>query len=140
MALLLFAALLVSSSSADSNHFYQGYCTWDAAEQAHSAWGVFPPWYGDAGDWIDGARASGWHLSSQPQANSIIAMPPDDQGSGPLGHVGWVLGIEDDNTTVDVRSMNWTGRGVITMHQVQADGSVQFLTPPQPQKLMTSVN
>ena len=140
MALLLFVALLFSTSSAENNHFYPGYCTWDAAEQAHAAWGIFPPWYGDAGDWIDGARASGWHVASQPQASSIIALPPDVQGSGPLGHVGWVLSIEDDNTTVDVRSVDWSGRGVITVHQLHADGAAQFLTPPQPEKLMTSLN
>ena len=62
--------------------------------------------------------------------NSIVAMPRGVQGSGPLGHVGWVLSVADDGTTVQVRSMNWSGRGVITVHQLQVDGNIQFLTPP----------
>jgi len=127
-------ALLVGASSvpwgANTNHFDPGYCTWDAAEQAHTAWGIFPPWYGDAGDWIDGATASGWRVSSTPQVNTIMVLPRGDQGSGALGHVAWVLGIEDDAATVDVRSMNWTGRGNVTFHQLLADGEAQFLMPP----------
>ena len=133
MALLLSMAMLFSvgttSASADTNHFDPGYCTWDAAEQTHLTWGIYPPWYGDAGDWADGARQSGWQVSTQPQANSIIELPRGVQGSGALGHVAWVLGIEDDGTTVDVRSMNWSGRGRITFHQLQADGNAEFLEP-----------
>jgi surface antigen len=136
MALLGAAALLVvlgaspAGASGESNHFFPGYCTWDAAEQAYRAWGMWPPWYGDAGDWIDGARASGWHVSPLAQADSIVAMPRGLQGSGPYGHVAWVLSVEQDTASVMVRSMNWAGRGVITIHLLQADGEIQFLTPP----------
>jgi surface antigen len=130
MAFLLFA-LLALTAGVDSNHFDVGYCTFDAAEQAHSAWGIYPPWYGDAGDWIDGARASGWLVSATPQVDSIMVLPRGDQGSGSLGHVAWVLDIEDDGATVDVRSMNWTGRGRVTFHQLQADGTAEFVTPPR---------
>jgi surface antigen len=132
LALLLSALLIAftADAGAASNHFDPGYCTWDAAEQAHSAWGIFPPWYGDAGDWIDAARASGWDVSSTPEAHSIVAMPRGVQGSGSLGHVGWVIAIEDDGVTVEVRSMNWNGRGQVTVHELVADGQIQFLTPP----------
>jgi surface antigen len=122
--------ITIGATSADINHFDAGYCTWDAAEQAHVTWGIFPPWYGDAGDWIDGARGAGWNVSSAPIPNSIVAMPRGVQGSGALGHVGWVLAVADDGATVQVRSMNWSGRGVITVHQLQVDGNIQFLTPP----------
>jgi surface antigen len=137
MAILLSTLLLFSSfgnsTSAvgvDTNHFDAGYCTFDAAEQAYNEWGIYPPWYGDAGDWIAGARASGWNVSAAPQVNTIIVLPRGDQGSGALGHVAWVMGVEDDGTTVDVRSMNWIGRGKVNFHQLQADGLAQFLTPP----------
>lgn len=122
--------ITLGATSADSNHFDPGYCTWDAAEQAHATWGIFPPWYGDAGDWAQGALNSGWQVSSRPEPNTIIVLPRGIQGSGSLGHVAWVLGVEDDGTTVDVRSMNWGGRGRITVHQLQADGNAQFLAPP----------
>ena len=133
MAILLSMAMLVGigTTAADTNHFDPGYCTWDAAEQAHATWGIFPPWYGDAGDWAQGARDSGWQVSSQPQVASIMVLPRGDQGSGALGHVAWVLGIEDDGTTVDVRSMNWHGRGVVTLHELFADGTAAFVTPPR---------
>jgi surface antigen len=133
MAILLSALLMFGSSSTigvDSNHFDAGYCTFDAADQAYAAWGIYPPWYADAGDWVDGARASGWHVTSTPESNAIMVLPRGVQGSGALGHVAWVLRIEDDGTTVDVRSMNWTGRGRVTFHQLQADGLAQFVTPP----------
>jgi hypothetical protein len=68
-----------------------------------------------------------------------MVLPRSIQGSGPLGHVAWVLGIEDDGTTVDVRSMNWSGRGRITFHQLQADGNVQFLTAPVGQPIIGDI-
>ena len=86
--------------------------------------------YGDAADWIDGARDSGWTVSSTPQPDAIMVLPRNDQGSGALGHVAWVLGVEDDGTTIDVRDMNWTGRYRVSYHQLLADGQAQFLTPP----------
>ena len=137
MGLVGAAALLAITSVAASgavpdhgeNHFFPGYCTWDAAEQAHRAWGMWVPWYGDAGDWIEGARAAGWRVSAAPQVGSIVAMPRSVQGSGPDGHVGWVLGIQDVGAAVLVRSMNWSRRGAVTVHQLKVDGRVRFITP-----------
>jgi surface antigen len=135
VALLGAVAILIGlgssvADSATSNHFFAGYCTWDAAEQAHNAWGIWVPWYGDAGDWIDGARTSGWQVSPRPQANSIVVLPRGIQGSGPFGHVAWVTLVESDGVTVQVRSMNWDGRGIVTLHELLADGDAQFVTPP----------
>ena len=136
MALLGAATLLVvlgaspPNSSAEGNHFFPGYCTWDAADQAHGARAVWLPWYGDAGDWIDGARASGWRVSALPQVDSILVLPRGVQGSGSYGHVAWVLSVEQDATTVMVRSMDWSGRGLVKIHELRADGDTQFLTPP----------
>ena|SRR5579864_6130289 len=135
MASTVLAALLVigytTADGAPSNHFDPGYCTWDAAEEAHATWGIFPPWYGDAADWIQGAHDSGWQVSNQPQVASIMVLPRGDQGSGALGHVAWVLGVDEDGVTVQVRSMNWHGRGVVTFHELVADGAATFVTPPQ---------
>src|SRR5206468_5001296 len=106
MAFLAVAALVVVAggaepiTSAEGNHFFPGFCTWDVAEQAHSAWGLWVPWYGDAGDWIDNARASGWHVSALPQVDSIVALPRGVQGSGPYGHVAWVLSVEQDGARI----------------------------------------
>jgi surface antigen len=134
-ATLASAWLLVSASSgaqADggSNHFSYGYCTWGAAEQAHRAWGVWIPWFGDAGDWAAGARASGWSVSPVPQTSTIIVMPRRVQGSGPDGHVGWVVDVDADGGGVTVLSMNWGGYNTLTRHHVVVDGLVQFVSPP----------
>ncbi len=117
---------------ATSNHFYPGYCTWAAADAAHTAWGIWPPWYGDAGDWAAEATDAGWRVSPVPQPQSIAAMPRGVQGSGPDGHVAWVLAVSSDGGTVTVRSQNWSARGVVTVHDVLVDGRVQFISPPVP--------
>jgi surface antigen len=138
MTLLGAVALLVAmpnspfDQTANSNHFYPGYCTWAAADEAQRAWGVWLPWYGDAGDWAAAARDAGWHVSALPQSESIAAMPRGIQGSGPDGHVAWVLAVSSDGSTVTVRSMNWHGRGVTTVHELLVDGRIQFISPPGP--------
>jgi surface antigen len=141
-ATLASAWLLVSASGAGqaqaqtdggSNHFTYGYCTWEAAELAHRAWGAWPPWFGDAGDWASGARASGWRVTPVPQPNTIIVMPRQVQGSGAYGHVGWVVEVAGDSSSVTVLSMNWgAGWASLTRHQVLVDGLVQFVSPPGP--------
>jgi surface antigen len=136
-ATLASACLLVSTSGGahadgDGNHFSSGYCTWEAAEQAHRAWGIWIPWFGDAGDWAAGARAAGWSVSPIPQANTIIAMPRRVQGSGPDGHVGWVIDVDADSGGVTVLSMNWGRYNQITRHHVVVDGIVQFIAPASP--------
>ena len=120
------------AQGATGNHFYPGYCTWAAADAAHTAWGMWPPWYGDAGDWAAEASNAGWHVSPVPQPQSIAAMPRGVQGSGPYGHVGWVLAVSADGSTVTIRSENWSALGVVTVHDVFVDSRVQFISPPIP--------
>ena len=134
-ATLASAWLLASTSGSvhadgGANHFSYGYCTWGAAEQAHRAWGIWIPWFGDAGDWAAGARSSGWNVSPIPQANTIIVMPRHVQGSGPDGHVGWVVDVDADGGGVTVLSMNWGRYASTTQHHVAVDGAVQFVSPP----------
>jgi surface antigen len=57
-------------------------------------------------------------------------MPRGVQGSGPDGHLGWVLAVSSDGSTVTIRSQNWSARGVVTVHDVLVDGRVQFISPP----------
>ena len=136
-ATLASAWLLASTSGSihaegGGNHFSYGYCTWGAAEQAHRVWGIWIPWFGDAGDWAASARAAGWSVSPIPQADTIIVMPRHVQGSGPDGHVGWVLDVDPDNGGVTVLSMNWGRYNEVTRHHVVVDGIVQFVAPASP--------
>jgi surface antigen len=130
----LLGAMIASpvDQAASGNHFAPGYCTWGAAEEAQRAWGVWLPWYGDAGDWAAAATDAGWRVSAVPQPLSIAAMPRGIQGSGSDGHVAWVLTVSSDGGTITVRSMNWQGRGVTTVHDLLVDGRIQFITPPGP--------
>jgi surface antigen len=128
LALAVLAAPATATASA-GNHFYQGYCTWFAAEQAFRTWGVWVPWLGDAGEWTAGARRSGWSVSTQPEADTILVMPPYVQGSGSYGHVGWVIAVDADDGAVTVRSMNWKGWNVTNVHRVAVDGRVVFVQP-----------
>lgn len=133
-ALLALSLLAVPTGAAArasiGNTFDLGYCTWLAAEEGFKAWGLWVPWRGDAGDWASGALASGWNVSTAPEVDTILGMPRYVQGSGAYGHVGWVIGVDPDGSAVTVRSMNWRGWGVITIHRVAVDGRVLFLRPP----------
>jgi surface antigen len=131
IALLPPAAASAAGGGADGgNHFDAGYCTWQAAELAYEAWGTWPPWFGDAGDWAAAAEASGWVVSTTPTVSSIAAMPRGVQGSGGYGHVGWVIDVDADGAGVTLVSMNWRGRGIVSEHHIQVDGLVAFITPP----------
>ncbi len=125
------APTTAAASAAGDNHFFAGYCTWQAAELAHQTWGVWLPWFDDAGDWAAGAEAAGWTVSTSPSVHSIAAMPRFVQGSGAFGHVGWVTEIDPDRAGVTLVSMNWRGRGLVTEHHILADGLVAFITPPE---------
>ena len=127
---VLLTLVPVVGAGGSGNHFYAGYCTWEAAELGYQAWGVWVPWLGDAGDWSAGAVSAGWSVSSTPQPNSIAAMPRGVQGSGAYGHVGWVSAVDSDGGGVTLVSMNWRGRGVVTEHRIVVDGLVMFITPP----------
>ena len=129
-AVVLSLAVHATTFAADGNHFYRGYCTWAASELAHRTWGVWVPWFGDAGDWAVNAQAAGWSVSPVPEVNSIAVMPRGVQGSGPDGHVGWVIAVDPDGIGVTLQSMNWSGFGVVSQHRIVADGQVQFVTPP----------
>jgi surface antigen len=115
------------------NHFFAGYCTWLAAEHAHAEWGVWLPWFGDAGDWASPASAAGWLVTPLSTLGSIAAMPRGVQGSGRDGHVAWVIAVDpDDPSRVRVPSMSWSGYRVVTEHDIFADGLVQFISPSRP--------
>ena len=132
ISLMLALTNVPSGQVANGNHFYPGYCTWAAAQEARGAWGVWLPWFGDAGDWPGAAAGAGWHVSDLPREQSIAAMPRGVQGSGSVGHVAWVLAVSPDGSRVTVRSMNWRGYGVITVHELVVDGRIQFISPPLP--------
>jgi surface antigen len=51
---------------------------------------IFPTGWGNAWTWPSFARALGWTVDSTPEAGSIMALGPNVNGAGKVGHVAWV--------------------------------------------------
>ncbi len=95
--------------SAAANTYPRGQCTWWADERCKQLTGYYVPWSGNARDWITGARAFGWNVSSKPVKPSIIVLQPGVQGAdSTYGHVGVVERINADGS-VTASNQNWAG-------------------------------
>lgn len=105
--------------SGHSNAFPMGQCTWWADQHYHDLTGYYVPWNGNAYQWTQGARSSGWQVSNIPPNGipSIIVMAPNVQGAGGLGHVGVVEHV-NSNGTVTVSNMNWTDPNAAVLQTV----------------------
>lgn len=87
--------------------FEKGYCTYFAAKQFDLIVGepTGPGWHwrGDAGVWLDRARAAGWRVSSDANAAKVGAIVV--WAGGKFGHVAIVRGVEA--STITIEEMNW---------------------------------
>jgi surface antigen len=86
-----------------------GQCTFWANYRYHELTGHWVSWTGNADQWVSGARAAGWNVSSQPHVPSIIVLMPYVQGAYGYGHVA-VVESENDNASpvvVHTSNMNW---------------------------------
>ena len=112
------SAMPVKSGTA--NNFPMGQCTWWADQHYHDQTFYFVPWNGNAYQWEQGARSSGWQVSTRPPGGipSIIVMQPNVQGAGGLGHVGVVEKV-NNNGTVTVSNMNWNDPNAPVLQTVQ---------------------
>ena len=64
-------------------------CSWWGSQYTGNAW---PTGWGNAMDWPDAARKAKYTVSAVPQPNSIMCIPPNQNGAGPKGHVAFVTG------------------------------------------------
>lgn len=85
-----------------------GNCTYGAALKFQQYSGVYPALYGDAWNWYNVARATGWTTVLDGQPNSIVVFQPYVQGAYGQGHVGWVDQTErhTDGLYIHVVEMN----------------------------------
>ena len=100
----------VVTGSGGPNRFAYGQCTFWANDRYHALTGFWVPWLGNAYQWADGARASGWNVSSSPHVPSIIVLQPYVQGAGYFGHVAVVESINADGS-VHTSNYNWYTNG-----------------------------
>lgn len=83
------------------NPYWGGWanCTWGAWQIAHDTLGVSLPRWGNAGQWLSNAAASGYATGSEPRVNSIWVTS---------WHVAYVTAVDGDR--VYIREGNYLGR------------------------------
>jgi len=88
-----------TSGSPNLNRFFYGQCTYYANMEYGSLTGHYVSWLGNANQWVYGARASGWKVSTTPSVPAIIAFDPYVDGAGYFGHVGVTTSINGNQVT-----------------------------------------
>ena len=90
-----------------------GQCTYWANSRYHQLTGFWVSWSGNADQWVAGARAAGWTVSTSPHIPSILVMMPGVQGASYYGHVAVVESIvaNSNPVTVNTSNMNWFANG-----------------------------
>ncbi|WP_137876265.1 CHAP domain-containing protein [Rhodococcus sp. Q] len=88
-----------------------GWCTWGAYSKWFEASGRrhYPALSGNAKDWVNSARATGWTVVADAQPRSMVVFQPGVHGADrTYGHVGWVERTErrGDGLYVVVTEMN----------------------------------
>lgn len=97
-------------STASSNTFPKGQCTWWACERYHTLTGFYIPWKGNANEWSGNAsKYSGWSVSSTPKVPSIVVLQAGVQlADSTYGHVAIAEKLNADGT-VKTSDQNWAG-------------------------------
>lgn len=93
-----------------SHTFYAGQCTRYVASQKTIPWG------GNAGEWLNNAKAEGYETSSAPKAGAILVT-----NESSTGHVAIVEEIKGDKMVVS--EMNYAGWGKVTKREIPLDSS-----------------
>jgi surface antigen len=90
---------------------------------------VWIPWYGDAYEWVEGARAAGWHVSTTPVVGSIIVLMAGVQGAGSVGHMAYVEGVSGNvaHTSNMNCAANGGGFGIVSSYDFTAGDGVFFV-------------
>ena len=87
----------------DRNAGGPGYCTWGAYDKWFRATGgrFYPALTGDAKDWANSARATGWTVVADAQPRSMVVFQPGVYGAhATQGHVAWVDAVSGQNVTI----------------------------------------
>ena len=98
------------------NHFAFGFCTYWVASRR------YVPWFGNANQWIAGARAYGFAEGSTPTVGSIMVT-----AEGPIGHVAYVEAVHPDGSWT-VSEMNFVAWNVVD-HRTIHPGQVPLISP-----------
>lgn len=101
--------LNVDLAITDSSHrFPYGYCTYYVSQKR------IVPWSGNAGTWLNGAKAFGFETGDAPRVGAIMVTSE----GGYAGHVAYVEAVNGDEVTIS--EMNYSGFGRITSRTISA--------------------
>jgi surface antigen len=98
------------------NHFAFGFCTYYVATRR------YVPWFGNANQWIAGARAYGFAEGSTPKVGSIMVT-----AESPIGHVAYVESVHSDGSWT-VAEMNFAAWDVVDRRTIHP-GQVPLIAP-----------
>ena len=113
------AVAIISAGTAAGrwpNHFAFGFCTYYVATRR------YVPWFGNANQWIAGARAYGFAEGSTPRPGAIMVT-----AEGPIGHVAYVETVNADGSWV-VSEMNFAAWDVVDRRTIHP-GGVPLISP-----------
>lgn len=89
------------------NRHYKYQCTWYAYNRRGQL-GIPVPLWGDAADWISGARGAGYGVGKTPkQGACVIWQRGDKGGSNAYGHVAFVEKVLDGGKKIFISEHNW---------------------------------
>jgi surface antigen len=111
-----------------SNIFPWGQCTWGAEEKFHEFTGTYLNVNGNANEWATSAAAHGWPVLATPQIASVVVFQPYEDGSGSVGHVAWVRGVNGGQITIE--ETNYTGLGRWDTRVVTPGSKARFILAP----------
>jgi surface antigen len=119
------------SGSPNLNRFFYGQCTYYANMEYGRLTGFYVPWLGNANQWVYGARAYGWNVSTTPSVPAIIAFDPYVDGAGGYGHVGVTTSVNGNQVTYGSWNTYGAPFATTTYATVTAPApGVWFLTHP----------
>lgn len=102
------------------------YAAWRGSEVLQRQW---PKDWGNATNWRAAAHYAGFRVDTTPEVNCIMALAPNTNGAGPMGHVGWVVGVEA--ATVVVQEYDFLVRFGYDERDFPIHGA-EFIHLPQP--------
>ena len=82
-----------TTQNVDGDAYYEVPCTWFAWQSVYDNQGVAMPGWGNAGNWLNGARNSGYATGSTPAVGAVAVW----QGNG-YGHVANVVSVQSTTT------------------------------------------
>jgi surface antigen len=115
-----------------TNSGVSGNCTWYAYDRFWKASGTYPALSGDALNWDNAARATGWLVSGTPMTQAIVVFEPGVQGASRLGHVAWADSMrpQADGVYIHISEMNFRGLGVTSERWVKHVGGMSYIPAP----------